>query len=110
MDLIRERDLHMLRELGAIEVWDVRTEDEEDPWMPEHVTPEEHKAFGDMLTQLEDAGDGHLTLKQRGWVEAVCSRLQINTTPPSEVVRGAEVPIIPLLRPENLPKKPPGRR
>lgn len=73
----------------------------------------EAAAFAGMATRCEN--DRPLTEGQRGWLEETAKRLGIveparNLVSRGLVPRGAEVPTPAVLRRENLPMRPPGRR
>lgn len=115
-DQQRERDLHMLGEL----LRDEHAPGLDDRGSAESLSVTESEAFADMRGRLDDwdmrkgsrsKGYQTLTPDQRRWVERVCERLAIDTTPPrlrKPVPRGREVAIAPVL--QHLPKRPPGRR
>lgn len=90
----RERDQHMLASLVDYD-----------------LAPVEEDAFDSMREWIEGDERRVLSPKQREWVERVCDRVGVNTTPErlrKPVPRGKEVPLAPVL--QRLPLKPPGRR
>lgn len=93
----RTRELHLLRGLLAVEA----------------LAEAEREAFEGMLEWLAGAERGHLSRKQREWVDAAAERHEVDDgADPAErnrnVPRGAEV--APAWDASRLPKRPPGRR
>lgn len=69
------------------------------------------EAFADMLSQLRERKIKGLTDKQRRWAKEMIGEPEYeNLVTAGKVPRGREVPTPPMLRRENLPMKPPGRR
>lgn len=71
------------------------------------ATAEEKKAFGEMRGLILAGERRRLSGKQRAWAEEVLRR--VTPIDASLVPRGREVETPAVLRPENLPKKPPRR-
>ncbi len=74
----------------------------------EQCVDEAREAFEGMLEWLKDAPRGHLSAKQRAWLEGIANKLEVDQAPVdnSRVPRGKEV--APAWS-TNLPKKPPRR-
>ena len=83
--------------------------------LAEEITEAEREAFDEMLAML-DAGRCTLSEKQRAWVRSVGQRAGadidgvMDRWKRGEIPRGREVETPVVLRRENLPMKPPGRR
>ena len=80
----------------------------------EDLTDEEREVFEEMLLKCQ-RGKGNLTAKQRKWAEEVADRLELefgseNMFSDGKVPVGKAVETPWLLRHENLPMKPPGRK
>ena len=101
----RKKDLFMLACLNECAV-----REEGEAGTSEALAMGESTAFMNMHAWLLENDGLALTKPQRRWVERVCARLEINTTPIDErppVPRGEPVELAPVLR--NLPLKPPRR-
>lgn len=83
--------------------------------LDEEITEAEREAFDEMLAML-DAGRRVLSEKQRAWVREVGKRSGADVDgvmdrwKRGEIPRGREVETPAVLRRENLPMKPPGKR
>ena len=76
----------------------------------DRLDQDERHAFSNMRANLTTYGK--LTPKQRAWLDRVAERLDVaepsrNLVSAGLVPRGREVPLPDVLRPENLPKRPP---
>jgi len=94
---LRKNDLEMLSKLLA----------ESD------LDPSEREAFTDMQRHLRDRPSAILTEKQRAWVRGVLVRFEPqyeNLVSSGKVSNTTKVETIDLLKRENLPLRPPGRR
>jgi len=101
--------------------------DEDDHGMPTYVLIDaQREAFTEMRTEMRreiprrcgfadrEYARWSLSEKQRRWVVSVLEQheptYEGDLVSSGKVPRGREVATIPALRPENLPKAPPGRR
>lgn len=70
-------------------------------------------AFADMESRLGMTSVSCLSDRQRQWVRSVLDRFEPsyeNLASSGLVSKETKVPTLDLLKPENLPKRPPGRR
>lgn len=68
----------------------------------------EHDAFRELHASLASGDHGALSKKQRRWAEETAARLRPIAAASVPVWRAVHTPE--MLRPENLPKRPPHRR
>lgn len=70
-----------------------------------------HDTFENMLLKLQEHPTWTLTAKQRSWAQELVGKpVYENLASSGKAPRGREVPTPVVLRRENLPMKPPGRR
>ena len=77
------------------------------------IKEHEKELFGKWLEELEDGERHVLSMRQRLWANDVIDRDEPraeNLISSGLVPRGREVPVPEVLRRENLPLKPPGRK
>jgi hypothetical protein len=73
------------------------------------LSDDQREAFTDMLERV--GRGGKLTDKQRSWVKAVLDEPEYeNLVSAGKVPMGKPIETPAILRPENLPKRPPPRR
>jgi hypothetical protein len=99
------RDMTMLRELRHVLAEVAARGGYEGKTAAGHLT-----AFSDILDRMENGQQQSLTDKQRSYLKSVHGQACKNSVAKGEFVAPKkEVPLPFVLRPENLPKAPPGR-
>lgn len=106
---VRESDLRLLtKALEKLEERAVEVADDEDA---HEYLNNAISAFEDMRADIKDGKRAQLSAKQRDWAAREAGEeLTLNLVSSGKVPRGREVLTPDALKPENLPKKPPGRR